>query len=106
MISLKTMAELEALIQKDPVVIIDWTASWCGPCKAIAPKFKKMAETFQDVATFVKIDIDEFDNVPDEIQAVPTFHGVANGKLVMSECGGMKEAELRKFIEDTIAKKV
>lgn len=105
MISLKTMSELEEIIKKDPVVIIDWTASWCGPCKAIAPKFKKLSEVFQDVATFVKIDIDEFDEVPEEIQAVPTFHGLANGKLVMEECGGMKEAELRKFIEDTIAKK-
>lgn len=110
MIELKTKAELEKVLAENPVVIIDWSLTYCPPCKTMAPRFKKMDGIFQDVAAFVKVTLDDEDTEVDidflkEVSAAPTFHGVVNGKVVMEEEGSMTEKELRKFIEDTIAQK-
>lgn len=54
----KNLEEFKQLISQDKLVIIDFHASWCGPCKLIAPKLKKFAEQYTD-AIFAKVDVDE-----------------------------------------------
>jgi thioredoxin 1 len=110
MIEPKTKAELEKVLAENPVVIIDWSLTFCPPCKTMAPRFKKMEGIFQDVAAFVKVTLDDEETEVNidylkEVSAAPTFYGVVNGKIVMEEEGSMTEKELRKFIEDTIAQK-
>ena len=55
---LKTKADYDNALKNDKLVVIDFTATWCPPCKMIAPKFEAMAEEFTDAALF-KIDVDE-----------------------------------------------
>lgn len=56
-------------------VIIDFSATWCGPCQMIAPYVHELAESNKDVVTFKFIDIDENTSLADEykVEAVPTF---------------------------------
>lgn len=54
----KNLAEFEKLIKENQLVVVDFHATWCGPCKLIAPKLKKFAEETPNVV-FAKVDVDE-----------------------------------------------
>ena len=73
-------------------VVVDFTASWCGPCQRIAPVFAKLAEEMTDVV-FVKVDVDENAEVAEEcgIQSMPTFQFYKSGEKV-HEFSGASEA--------------
>ncbi|RYC60200.1 hypothetical protein CHU98_g5997 [Xylaria longipes] len=86
--NIETKAAFDEAVKKYPVVIVDAFATWCGPCKAIAPIVAKMSEEerFKDFY-FVKIDVDHLPDLSQElgITAMPTFiafkDGEANGKV-------------------------
>lgn len=54
----KNLEEFKQLINQDKLVVVDFHATWCGPCKLIAPKLKKFAEQYAD-AIFAKVDVDD-----------------------------------------------
>mmetsp|Transcript_4182 Transcript_4182/g.8684 ORF Transcript_4182/g.8684 Transcript_4182/m.8684 type:complete len:104 (+) Transcript_4182:102-413(+) len=85
---LQDMAAFNALIASDKLVIIDFTATWCPPCRMIAPIFEKMAEDNPDV-DFAKVDVDEASDIASfcEIQAMPTFKFYKGGKCVKTQQG-------------------
>ena len=66
-----------------------FSASWCGPCKAVSKSIESMAENFKDTVQVVKIDIDECAEVAQSfnVTSVPTFHFVKNGQSVDSVVG-------------------
>jgi thiol-disulfide isomerase/thioredoxin len=59
----KTDGEFSALLKAHPVMIANFTASWCGPCKMISPQIETLAKENPDVF-FCKIDVDENDETP------------------------------------------
>ena len=77
--------EFDALLEEsgDKLVVIDFHAAWCGPCKLIGPKFVKMAEDYPD-AVFVKVDVDENEETAEacEVEAMPTFQLFRNGEKI------------------------
>ncbi|ESW11600.1 hypothetical protein PHAVU_008G044000 [Phaseolus vulgaris] len=81
------------------LVVVDFSASWCGPCKFIEPAIHAMAEKYTDV-DFVKIDVDELSDVAGEfqVQAMPTFVLLKKGKVIDKVVGAKKD-ELEKKIE-------
>lgn len=68
----------------DKLVVIDFYATWCGPCKMISPKLEEMSKTKTNVV-FLKVDVDEAEDVAMEynISAMPTFLFMKNGKKVL-----------------------
>jgi thioredoxin 1 len=84
MIEVKTTDELKALVKANRIVVVDFHASWCNPCKSLAPKFEKVANDWDGTkVVFAKFDIDNgLDVVKSEygLRAVPTV-------LVFTECG-------------------
>ena len=54
-----TTTELEELLQGDKPVVCDFWATWCGPCRMLAPVFEDVSDKFDGKAEFVKIDVDE-----------------------------------------------
>ncbi|KAH7532603.1 hypothetical protein FEM48_Zijuj04G0038900 [Ziziphus jujuba var. spinosa] len=76
--------------ESNKLVVIDFSATWCGPCKLMEPIFNALSSKFTDV-DFVKIDVDE-------LSAMPTFVLVKKGKEVDRLIGAKKE-ELEKKIE-------
>ncbi|GMH55160.1 hypothetical protein TL16_g01832 [Triparma laevis f. inornata] len=89
-----TKAEFDSIVAGDKLVVVDFTASWCGPCQMIAPIFALLAETNGDVV-FVKVDVDANEETAAacEISAIPTFQYYKGGakvdELVGAEQGGI-----------------
>ncbi|KAG1368813.1 thioredoxin H2-2 [Cocos nucifera] len=81
------------------LMVIDFSASWCGPCRFIEPAFKAMAAKYADVV-FVKIDVDELSEVSEQwkVEAMPTFVLVKGGSEVGRVVGAQKD-ELEKKIQ-------
>ncbi|KAL7580631.1 hypothetical protein ACA910_002147 [Epithemia clementina (nom. ined.)] len=87
-------------LSKTKLVVVDYTASWCGPCRMIGPKFEAMAAEYGDKVEFVKVDVDAADDVAaaNGIRAMPTFHFFKGGEKV-HEVMGANEAELRASVQ-------
>ena len=87
-------ALLERAGAEDAAVVVDFTATWCGPCQKIAPRFAEMAAA-QRRALFVKVDVDELEDVAEEcgVSAIPTFLVYAAGELA----GRVEGADLEKL---------
>ncbi|EDQ84562.1 uncharacterized protein MONBRDRAFT_34641 [Monosiga brevicollis MX1] len=79
---IQSLAEFKEKIASG-VVAIDFTATWCGPCRMIGPKFEAFAEEFTNVKCF-KVDVDQASDVATElgISAMPTFHFFKDGEKV------------------------
>ncbi|KIW87508.1 thioredoxin [Cladophialophora bantiana CBS 173.52] len=87
----------------DRLVVLDCFATWCGPCKVIAPEVAKFSESddFKDKVDFYKVDVDEVPDVAQElgVRAMPTFMIFKNGEKVGEVVGANKhalEAAIRK----------
>ena len=82
----------------DKLVVVDFTASWCPPCKAIAPKFEAMATEFTN-AVLVKVDVDKNAEASQMagISCMPTFKLYKGGNEV-DKLEGANEAKLRELI--------
>ncbi|KAF5740804.1 hypothetical protein HS088_TW11G00884 [Tripterygium wilfordii] len=81
------------------LVAVDFTATWCGPCRIISPIFSELAKKFTNVI-FLKVDVDELRSVAEEwsVEAMPTFIFLKEGKLVHKIVGARKE-ELVQTVE-------
>ncbi|KAJ8464657.1 hypothetical protein OPV22_027209 [Ensete ventricosum] len=93
----------ESHSQTNKLMVIDFSASWCGPCRFVEPAFKAMAAQYSD-AVFFKIDVDEIPEVSKQwkVQAMPTFVLVKGGQEV-GRIVGAKKDELEKRIQEQIS---
>jgi thioredoxin 1 len=89
----KIVSQISEIPQKGAVVI-DFFATWCGPCKRIAPLFENLADKFYPAIAFLKVDVDESPELIDrfDISAMPTFIFLKDGKLVKRVEGADVEA--------------
>ncbi|XP_027346413.1 thioredoxin H1-like [Abrus precatorius] len=95
----KWKSHFEASKETHKLMVIDFTASWCGPCKYMDPIIEDFAAKYIEVE-FIKIDVDELMGVTQEfqVQAMPTFILIKKGKVVDKVVGARKE-DLQKLIE-------
>lgn len=98
---IKDLAEFNSLLQSTPgLIVIDFTASWCGPCRMISPIFQAMSEEPSNASvTFVKVDVDAAEDVSAhcKIQAMPTFHFYKGGVKV-GEMMGADQNKLKSMV--------
>jgi thioredoxin len=101
--NIATLDEFKETIAKNPVVILDAFATWCGPCKAIAPQVARWAQDpeFKDKTYFAKFDVDAVPELAQElgIRAMPTFVFFQNGEKVNEFLGANPPALLNMLKE-------
>lgn len=75
-------------LMNEKAVLVDFFATWCGPCKMLSPVLEEIAEKFPRIKV-VKVDIDQFDDLTRAhgIMSVPTIEVYRNGALVKKEVG-------------------
>ncbi|NJR64466.1 MAG: thioredoxin [Leptolyngbyaceae cyanobacterium CRU_2_3] len=81
--------DFDALITDETLVVVDCTASWCGPCRKIAPLIDQLAEAYEGRAKVVKLDLDQNKRVASKysIRSIPAVMLFKNGELVENLVG-------------------
>ena len=96
-----TDANFAEILNTDQLVVVDFWATWCGPCKALAPVVEELAEEYEGKAVIVKCNVDECDDIPMQygIRSIPTLIFLKNGEVVDRTVGAMAKAALAAKIE-------
>ena len=91
----------DELINNDRPTLVDFSAEWCGPCKAMAPILKEVAGLVGEDAKIVKIDVDKNRNLANKlgIRGVPTFILYKNGQTLWRQSGMQSSRTLTELIQ-------
>jgi thioredoxin 1 len=81
------------------IVLVDWWAAWCGPCRAFAPAYERVAARNPDLV-FAKVDVDAEVELAAafEIRSIPTLMAFRDGVLVFRQAGALSEAALDRLV--------
>ena len=95
-----TNQEFEELLKGEKTGSADFWATWCAPCRMLAPIFEGLAEKYADKAVFVKVNVDEQTETAIKygVSSIPNVIAFRGGKAVASSLGCVPENELEDFI--------
>ena len=92
------------VLKSQELVLIDYWAEWCGPCKMIAPVLDELAEEYDGRVRIAKLNIDENPETPPKygIRGIPTLMLFKNGEVEATKVGAVSKAQLVAFIDENI----
>ncbi len=92
------------VVERDGIVLIDWWAPWCGPCRSFGPTYEKVAQKHPDI-TFGKVNTEDQPDLAGafEIRSIPTLMILRDKVLLFSQPGALPEAALEDLIRQVRA---
>lgn len=102
-----TDANFEAEVLKSPLpTLVDFWATWCAPCRQIAPFVDAVATSLAGKLNVGKLDIDSSQRIPTQydVRSIPTLLLFHQGKVIGQVVGAMPQAKIEQFVRDSLAK--
>lgn len=95
------MSSFNEIIASQKLVLVDFSADWCGPCKMLAPILKQVKDEVGDAIKIIKIDVDKNQTLASQYQVmgVPTLILYKDGKQVWRQSGVLQKHELVQLIQ-------
>ncbi|WP_435153133.1 thioredoxin [Micromonospora aurantiaca (nom. illeg.)] len=95
-----TGANFEETVTREGIVLVDFWASWCGPCRGFAPVFEQASEKHQDIV-FGKVDteVEQSLAAAAQIRSIPTLMAFRDGVLVFAQPGALPATALEQVIQ-------
>jgi thioredoxin 1 len=97
----------ERIVKSNKLLIVDFWAPWCGPCKMFSPVIDQLAAEYAGKITFAKLNIDENPRTASEfgVMSIPTVLIMKNGKLVDQIVGAVTKQQMATVLQKYVAKK-
>ena len=92
-------------VEVQPMVVVDFWAPWCGPCRVLGPVIDRLAERYEGRVTFAKLNVDENPDTPlsFRVQSIPALLFFRNGQLVDRTVGALPESLLATRLNQLLA---
>ncbi len=90
------------VINSDKLVLVDFWAEWCGPCRQLLPTIEEISKEMNSKLKVVKVNIDENPNTPSKygVRGIPTLILFKNGKQIATKVGSLPKSSLVEWIEE------
>ncbi|MCB0518442.1 MAG: thioredoxin [Lewinellaceae bacterium] len=98
-------SDFESTLHENDVVLVDFYADWCGPCKALHPSLEKLATDFDGKAVISKVNVDHEPELSAdyEIRSIPALLYFKNGKLAGKQVGLQSKAAIANSLDELIS---
>lgn len=93
--------EFNELVKNEKILVVDFFADWCGPCKMIAPVIEELSSEYSGKASIVKVDVDSTPDLARQfgITGIPTILFFKDGNLVKNQVGFVDKGQIKAIID-------